>query len=182
MLVPSTERETYMRNQNISIKIPTFTKTTKEKRSSFKTCLLKPLATFFSRRKSFNHPPPPPISSIVLWPFKCNEYKFAYNYASNIGAHNYIQLLFCDYSCQCGQIRQASHVKFLLILQKWSKPVWSHVLALSAWTLKKLIYSGSLSPDHKYLHERQIPHQLSSPFQTKPNCIRYIIGVLLLQQ
>ena len=36
---------------------------------------------------------------------------------------------------------------------------------------------GSLSPDYKCLHARQIPHQLSFPSQTIPDCIRYIIGV-----
>ena len=36
-----------------------------------------------------------------------------------------------------------------------TKPVWSHVLALSAWT----------------------SHQLAFTFQTIPDCTRYIIGV-----
>ena len=36
---------------------------------------------------------------------------------------------------------------------------------------------GSLSPDYKYLHVRQIPHQLSFNSKTIPDCIRYIIGV-----
>ena len=37
---------------------------------------------------------------------------------------------------------------------------------------------GSLSPDYKYLHARQIYHKLSDPSQTKlADCIRYIIGV-----
>ena len=36
---------------------------------------------------------------------------------------------------------------------------------------------GSLSPDYKYLHVRQIPQQLSFSSQTIPDCIRYIIGV-----
>ena len=36
---------------------------------------------------------------------------------------------------------------------------------------------GSLSPDYKYLHARQIYQQLSFPFQTIPDCIKYIIGV-----
>ena len=35
----------------------------------------------------------------------------------------------------------------------------------------------SISPDYKYLHARQIPHQLSFHSQTIPDCIRYIIGV-----
>ena len=39
-----------------------------------------------------------------------------------------------------------------------TQPVWSHVLALSAWTLKMLI-----------LNHREA--------QTIPDCIRYIIGV-----
>ena len=62
-----------------------------------------------------------------------------------------------------------------------TKPLWSHVLAFSAWILKKAyiyIYSqlpGTLSPDYKYLHARLIPRQLSCPSQTIPNCIRYII-------
>ena len=59
-------------------------------------------------------------------------------------------------------------------------PVWSHVSALSARILNKAHYSqlpGSLSPDYKYLHARQIPHQLSFPSQTIPDCIRYVIGV-----
>ena len=61
-----------------------------------------------------------------------------------------------------------------------TKPVWSHVLALSAWTFKKahiVSLPGSLSPDYKYLHARQIPNQLSFPSQTIPDCIKYIIGV-----
>ena len=38
---------------------------------------------------------------------------------------------------------------------------------------------GSLSPDYKYLHERQIPHQPRSfPSQTILDCIRCIIGVV----
>ena len=36
---------------------------------------------------------------------------------------------------------------------------------------------GNLSPDYKYLHARQIPHQLSFSSQTIPDCIRYIIDV-----
>ena len=46
-----------------------------------------------------------------------------------------------------------------------TKPVWSHVLASSAWTLKKalIIRPGSWSKDYKYLHARQISHQLSFP-------------------
>ena len=61
-----------------------------------------------------------------------------------------------------------------------SKPVWYHVLALSALTLKKA-HNGqlpeNLSLDYKYLHANQIPHQLSVPCQTIPDYIRYIIGV-----
>ena len=36
---------------------------------------------------------------------------------------------------------------------------------------------GTLSPDYKYLHARHIPHQPTFPFQTRPDCTRYIIGV-----
>ena len=36
---------------------------------------------------------------------------------------------------------------------------------------------GNLSPDYKYLHARQIPHQLSFPTQTIPDCARHTIGV-----
>ena len=42
--------------------------------------------------------------------------------------------------------------------------IWFHVLALSAWTLKKahnIQLAGSLSQDYRYLHARQIPHQQS---------------------
>ena len=57
-------------------------------------------------------------------------------------------------------------------------PVWSHVLALSAWTLNKaLIVSqlpGNLRPDYKYLHARQITHKskvVLQPGQTwNSNC------------
>ena len=41
-----------------------------------------------------------------------------------------------------------------------TKPVWSHVLALSAWTLKKA-------------------HISCQEAQTIPDCIRYISGVSL---
>ena len=60
-----------------------------------------------------------------------------------------------------------------------TKPVWSHVLALSAWTLKKAYNQlpGSLGPDYKYLHGRQIPYQVKLPSQTIPDCISYVIGV-----
>ena len=34
---------------------------------------------------------------------------------------------------------------------------------------------GRLSPDYKYLHARQIPHQLSFSSQTIPNYIRYML-------
>ena len=55
-----------------------------------------------------------------------------------------------------------------------TRPVWSYVLDLSVWTLKKAhmiscTYNqlpGSLSPDYKYLHARQIPHQLSFSYQS----------------
>ena len=36
---------------------------------------------------------------------------------------------------------------------------------------------GSMSPDYRYLHARQMSHQLGFPFQTVSDCIRYIIGV-----
>ena len=44
-------------------------------------------------------------------------------------------------------------------------PVWSHVLAFSAWTLKKTHSQlpGSLSPYYKYLHASQISHRVFSP-------------------
>ena len=48
-----------------------------------------------------------------------------------------------------------------------------------AWTLKKP-HIGSLSPDYKYLHARQIPHQMSFPSQTILDCIRNIIGVFAI--
>ena len=38
-----------------------------------------------------------------------------------------------------------------------TKPVKSHVMALSAWTLKKA-HIISLSPDYNYLHATGIPH------------------------
>ena len=60
-----------------------------------------------------------------------------------------------------------------------TKPVWSYVLALSAWTVKKAHNQlpGRMNPDYKYLLIRQIPHNLSFPAQTILDCIRYIIGV-----
>ena len=60
-----------------------------------------------------------------------------------------------------------------------TKPVWSHVLALSAWTLKKAHnqFPKNLNADFESLHARQITRQLSFPSQTVPDCIRYIIGV-----
>ena len=62
-----------------------------------------------------------------------------------------------------------------------TKPVWSHVLAVYAWILIKASQlPGSLSPDNKFLHARQIPYQLSFPSQTIPDCIKYIIGVFAL--
>ena len=60
------------------------------------------------------------------------------------------------------------------------KPVWSHVLALSVWALKKahtVKLLESMSPDYKNLHARQISHQPSFPSEAIPDCIRYIIGV-----
>ena len=60
-----------------------------------------------------------------------------------------------------------------------TKTVLSHVLELNAWSFKNSQLSGSLSPDYKYLHARQILHQESFRSQTIPDCIRYTIGVLL---
>ena len=52
-----------------------------------------------------------------------------------------------------------------------TKPVWYHVLALSAWTLKKAHnysqLSGNLSPDYKYLHASLIPQ--NKAFTPKTN-------------
>ena len=45
-----------------------------------------------------------------------------------------------------------------------TKPVWSHVLALSACTLNKALIIS-------YQETRQIPHQPSFTFQTIPDCI-----------
>ena len=56
-------------------------------------------------------------------------------------------------------------------------PVWSHVLVLNAWTLKKAHIISCLSRDYKYLHAKKIPHKLSFSSRTIPDCIRYIIGV-----
>ena len=61
-----------------------------------------------------------------------------------------------------------------------TKPVWSHVLALLSIDFEENSCShlpGSLSPDYKYLHPRQIPYQLMFLSQTIPDCIRYIIGI-----
>ena len=61
-----------------------------------------------------------------------------------------------------------------------TKPFWSHVLALSALTLKKAHNGqlpGNLSLDYKYLHANKIPQQLSVPSQTIPDYIRFIICV-----
>ena len=61
-----------------------------------------------------------------------------------------------------------------------TKPVWSHVLASSAWTLKKAhLLPINLSPDDKYMymHASQIPHNKAFPSKTTADCIRYIIGV-----
>ena len=52
-----------------------------------------------------------------------------------------------------------------------TKPVWSHVLALSAWTLNKALTIS-------YQEIRQIPHQPPAfTFQIIPDCTRYITGV-----
>ena len=54
--------------------------------------------------------------------------------------------------------------------------VWAHVLALNGWHLKKahLITCQEASTNiYKYLHARQIPHKMSFPSQTIPDCIRY---------
>ena len=58
-------------------------------------------------------------------------------------------------------------------------PVWSQVLALRLWSLKKahIVVDRDHQPDYKYLHARQIPHPLSFHFQTIPDCKRHIIGV-----
>ena len=59
------------------------------------------------------------------------------------------------------------------------KPVWPHVFNLKRLNIEESLYSllpGSLSPDYKYLHAKQIPNQLSFPSQTILDCIRYIIG------
>ena len=60
-----------------------------------------------------------------------------------------------------------------------TNPVWSHFFGLECLDFEESSYSqlsGSLRLDYKYLHARQIPHQLSFPTQTIPECIRYIIG------
>ena len=49
-----------------------------------------------------------------------------------------------------------------------TKPVWS----LECLDSEERSYSqlpGSLSQDYKYMHEKQIPHQLSFPSQTIPD-------------
>ena len=54
---------------------------------------------------------------------------------------------------------------------------------LTCLEFEKCSYSqlpGSLSPHYKYLHARQIPHLLSYPSQTIPDCIRYIMGVFAI--
>ena len=61
-----------------------------------------------------------------------------------------------------------------------TKPVWSHGIESLEFEESSIFYCQlpeSLSPDYKYLHVRQIPHQLCFPSQTIPDCIRYIIGV-----
>ena len=60
-----------------------------------------------------------------------------------------------------------------------TKPVLS-CFGLECLDFEESLYSqlpGSMNPDYKYLHARQIPHQLNFPSQTIPDCIRYIIGV-----
>ena len=64
-----------------------------------------------------------------------------------------------------------------------TKPFRSHVLALSAWTLKKahiVSCQEAWTQITKFLHARQIPHQPSFPSKTIPDCIRYIIGVFAI--
>ena len=58
-------------------------------------------------------------------------------------------------------------------------PVWSHVLALSAWTLKKAnkTVARKSQPRLQISTCKEIPHQLRFPSQTIPDCTRYIIGV-----
>ena len=62
--------------------------------------------------------------------------------------------------------------------------IYIYILLVSCFGFKCLDFEdsynqlpGNLSPDYKKLHARQIPHQLSFPSQTIPDCIRYIIGV-----
>ena len=50
-----------------------------------------------------------------------------------------------------------------------TKPVWSHVLTLRAWTLSKAFIIS-------YQKTSQIPHQPTFTFQPIPDSIRYIIG------
>ena len=52
-----------------------------------------------------------------------------------------------------------------------TQPVWSHVLTVCL-DFEGISYSqlpGRLSPDYKYLHTRQIFHQLSVPHKLYPN-------------
>ena len=60
-----------------------------------------------------------------------------------------------------------------------SKPVWSHVVVLSAWTLKKthIVSCQEASSQITNICMQGSPHQLIFPFQTITDCIRYIICV-----
>ena len=61
-----------------------------------------------------------------------------------------------------------------------TKPKFGSCFGLQCLDFEENSYSQlprSLRPDYKYLHARIIPHQLSFPSQTIPECIRYIIGV-----
>ena len=57
-----------------------------------------------------------------------------------------------------------------------TKPVWSHILALSAWTLKKAHIIICRKPEPR-LHISEFKANSSFSSQTIPDCIRYIIGV-----
>ena len=58
-----------------------------------------------------------------------------------------------------------------------TKPVWSHVLALTVKIAHRVSLPGNLSPDYNDLHVSQISHTLSFYSKTIADCIRYIIGV-----
>ena len=62
-----------------------------------------------------------------------------------------------------------------------TQPVWSHVLALRAWTEESSYCQlpGNLGPEYKYLHASQIPHNgaFNLKVRTIPDCIRYIIVI-----